>query len=421
MTLLPTTWGELRKLAHDALAEKDFALADRWIGQMLEEAEQSGEASQLASAHFSLGMLRHAEGELKEAEEAFERTVDFDEEAHGSDHSSVAEALRSLGLVRVDQIEPNGEPRVLDRAVDAFRRSAEIYAECRPSMVSDVLACAARAFLRAERWNESAREYALALAAATRFCGAGHERTFWALMGVGEARRLARETILAYSTYSRATRLPLEGPRAKVADMRSRAWYGLGLVASCLKHGRVEASLAFSFARNLATVSSVAGACEARLRDVGGPAILVPPDEVAWRVAAVFGDTLCHLMHPELGHWIVRADASGLAPLGERVPSSTDVERVLREHAAFSHGDDLPIPLKSALIYLRSRGVGAGFLFRGGASGSVAKANESCFFKERPSTIGAARTRASTDRRDRRTRSRCRARASRSFGFPRTG
>lgn len=342
MTLLPTTWGELRKLAHEALAEKDYSLADRWVGQMLEEAERSGEPSQLASAHFSLGMLRHAEGELEEAEEAFERTVDFDEEAHGALHETVADALRSLGLVRADQIEAKGDFRVLDRAVDAFRKSAEIYAERRPSMVSDVLACAARAFLRAERWDESAREYALALGAALRFCGAGHERTFWALMGVGEARRLGRETMLAYSTYSRATRLPVEGPRAKVADMRSRAWYSLGLMASCLKDGRVEASLAFSFARNLATASQVVAACDARVRDLDlGSTAVVPSGEVAWRVAGVFGESIAHLVHPERGHWIVRTDAFGLPPLGERVPDSVDVDALLRDHVVFTRGDAL--------------------------------------------------------------------------------
>lgn len=343
MTLLPTTWGELRKLAHDALAEKDFALADRWVGQMLEEAERSGEPGQLASAHFSLGMLRHAEGELEEAEEAFERTVAFDEEAHGADHTTVADALRSLGLVRADQIEAKGDRRVLDRAVEAFRRSAEIYADRRPAMVSDVLACAARAFLRAEHWDESAREYASALDAALRFCGAGHERTFWALMGVGEARRLGRETMLAYSTYSRATRLSLQGPRAKVADLRSRAWYSLGLMASCLKDGRVEASLAFAFARNLATSAQVVAACDARARDLNLGAIVsaVPSGEVAWRVAGVFGESICHLVHPELGHWIVRASAATLAPLGERVPDSIDVPRLLRDHAAFAQNDAL--------------------------------------------------------------------------------
>lgn len=327
-------------LAHQALAEKDYALADRWVGQMLEEAERSGEPSQLASAPFSLGMLRHAEGELEEAEEAFERTVDFDEEAHGPEHETVADALRSLGLVRADRIEAKGDFRALDRAVDAFRRSAEIYAERRPTMVSDVLACAARAFLRAERWDESAREYALALGAALRFCGAGHERTFWALMGVGEARRLARETTLAYSTYSRATRLALEGPLAKVADMRSRAWYSLGLMASCIEGGRVEAWLAFSFARNLATSSQVVAACDARVRDLGlGVAGSVPAGEGAWRVSGVFGETICHLVHPERGHWIVRTPA--LAPLGERVPDSIDVDALLRDHVAFTRSDAL--------------------------------------------------------------------------------
>ena len=129
----------------------------------------------------------------------------------------------------------------------------------------------------------------------------------------------------------------------KVADMRSRAWYSLGLMASCLKDGRVEAALAFSFARNLATSSQVVAACEARIHelDLGGHAAPVPSGEVAWRVAGVFGESIFHLVHPERGHWIVRTAAVALAPLGERVPDSIDVDALLRAQAAYTRSDAL--------------------------------------------------------------------------------
>jgi hypothetical protein len=111
-------------------------------------------------------------------------------------------------------------------------------------------------------------------------------------------------------------------------------------MASCIEDGRVEAWLAFSFARNLATSSQVVAACDARVRDLGlGVAGSVPAGEGAWRVSGVFGETICHLVHPERGHWIVRTPA--LAPLGERVPDSIDVDVLLRDHVAFTRSDAL--------------------------------------------------------------------------------
>ncbi len=331
MSMLPTTWGELRQLAHDAIDERDYELADRWVQQMVEVAERGGEAAQLASAYFSLGVLRHAEGELEAAEEAFEQTVDHDVRAHGPAHEGVAEALRSLGLVRLDRIDGKYADAAARRALATFGRAAEIYAKTRPSMVSDVLACGARALMRVERWDEASREYATAFAAALRWNGPGHERAFWALLGVGEARRCNRETLMAYRTFSRATRMTLDATDEARADMRSRAWYSFGLMAVCLQHGKVEATLAWHFARALATDPEVRASCEARLREAGDPSVVDPGVAPQWRVSGVFGDAIFHLVHPARGHFVVRAEAP--VGVGEPVPASVDVEALLREHA----------------------------------------------------------------------------------------
>jgi tetratricopeptide (TPR) repeat protein len=334
MTLAPTTWGELRQLAHEALDEGDYPLADRYVQQMVEEAERSESPGQLASAFFSLGMLRHAEGELDEAEEAFERAVENDIEAHGPAHEAVADALRSLGLVQRDM-----GPEALARAVESFERAAATYARCKPAMVPDALGCAGGALLRAERYDEARGCFERAVASALRWCGSGHKETLQAMLGLGEAQRCNRETMAAYSTFSRATRMEVKGPEAAVNDLRSRAWYSLGLLAGCFQGGGVEAKLAWLFARDLAQVAAVRQKALERLADLPDVAVADTGGELAWRVARAHGDEICHLLHPHRGHWVLRCAAP--APLGAKVPAAVDVEAMLRAHAAYAPDDEV--------------------------------------------------------------------------------
>lgn len=302
------TWGDLLAAVRDAIAREDWDRGERLLATMQRNADRWAEPEQLASVAFQRGVFEDARGQLGAAESAFAEAVSWDERHAGKDSHAVADALRSLGLVRVRMNET-------DLAVTAFEQASRAYVAQRSSDAIETMTRAGRALESAGRYEEAIARYD----AADRLLpdlGTQEARTerVWAILGQSECLRRTRQYAMSREVATRATWLASAPRDVTLASAVANAWIVLSAHARNVLRDEKLAALSLAMARTLSSDPRVT-ARVARELATSPEAAWAPERIEGWVVATLHGDLgAAEVMHAEHGVRLAKGDLGGLAP-----------------------------------------------------------------------------------------------------------
>lgn len=311
------TWGDALAAVRDAIARQDWDRGEQVLATMRENAERWAEPGQLASVAFQQGMFEDARGRLGAAEAAFAEAVSWDERAHGAESQAVADALRSLGLVRARM-------KKTDLAVTSFEQASGAYATVRSSDAIETMTRAGRALADAGRYDEAIARYAQAegLLADVDTPACRAERA-WALVGRSEAFRRTRAYAVSRELAVRATWLgaPPTTPALDVAV--ANAWLVLAAHARHVARDEKLAALALVMARTRTNDGRVRERAEQEL--AASPSRGWAPARIAGWVVGTLDEARseAEVLHPEAGLRLATGAAPGLA-VGAEVEVTRD-------------------------------------------------------------------------------------------------
>lgn len=319
------TWGEAIEAVRRAVAQRDWDRGERVLAMMQENAERWAEPGQLASVAFQRGMLEDARGELDAAEAAFAEAVSWDERAVGHESHAVADALRSLGLVRAKQ-------KKVDLAVTTFEQASRAYVSARSSDAIEALTRGARVLEDAGRYDEAIARYGAAEKLLPALDGpAFRTERVWAIVGQSECFRRCKEYAISRELLVRATRLS-SPPRNEALDVAlANAWIVLSAHARNVLRDETLTVLALAMARTLTADPRVARRAE---RDIAGsPARAQAPARIeGWVIASLYPDlAAAEVMHVDHGLRLAKGSLEGLT-VGQHVEVAHDADgyRLLR-------------------------------------------------------------------------------------------
>lgn len=315
------TWGDALAAVRDAIAGQDWDHGERVLAMMQENAERSAEPSQLASVAFQRGIFEDARGQLGAAEAAFAEAVSWDERHAGQDSHAVADALRSLGIVRARM-------KKTDLAVTTFEQASRAYVVQRSTDAIETMTRAGRALEDAGRFDEAITRYTAAerLLPDLDTPEARTERV-WAIVGESECLRRAKEYAISREVVVRATRLA-EAPRNAALSMAiANAWIVLSAHARHVLHDEKLAVLALAMARTCSADPRIAQRAE---RDIAASRerALAPARIEGWVIASLHPDLgAAEVMHVDHGLCLARGAIEGLV-VGQRAEVVRDASGV---------------------------------------------------------------------------------------------
>lgn len=307
------TWGDALAALQGAIAKRDWDHGERVLATMQENADRWAEPSQLASVAFQRGLFEDARGELAAAEAAFSEAVSWDERAAGTDSHAVADALRSLGLVRA-------RAKKTDLAVASFEQASRAYAAQRSSDAIETMWRAGRALEDAGRYEEAIARYASAegLLAEIETPPFRTER-IWALLGRAECLRRTKQYAASRELAVRATRLAA-APRTPALELAlANAWLALATHARHVLRDEVQVGIALAAARTICPDPRVREKVLAELAGASAPERIE-----GWMVLALHPERGgAEVVNVELGLRLATGPITGLTP-GTRVEVVAD-------------------------------------------------------------------------------------------------
>lgn len=306
------TWGDAIAAVRDAIAKRDWDRGERVLALMQENAERGAEPSQLSSVAFQRGLFEDARGRLGAAEAAFAEAVSWDERAFGKDSHAVADALRSLGLVRA-------RAKKTDAAVQTFEQASKAYVAQRSSDAVETMTRAGRALEDAARYDEAIARFAAAeqLLPDVETTAFRTERV-WAIVGHSECLRRTKQYDASREVVVRATRLGVP-PRDAALDLAvANAWTVLAAHARHVGHDERLAGLALAMARTISDDARVRAKVDAELAALSA-AGSVPARVEGWIVGALHpARGVAEVMSAEAGLHLAAGPLDGLV-VGARV------------------------------------------------------------------------------------------------------
>lgn len=249
------TWKDLTDAVETALAVGDTGRAETLALRMLDVAEtDGGEPETMASALFTMGMVRDKQKKMYLAEQAFHEAVLWDEKAHGKSHPAVADALRSLAMVQIrrgDNHKALAEKH-FERAQQIYKaeglllRAAEI-SETRGEICSDF-----------NELSNAADHYVVAEQLAEQVMGRSGYETLRARNSLGLVFKKAEDYSDAFITFMQNTQRYTVDMSEKAKEELAWTWIELGCLSLAWR-AWVEASFAFSVAQAMDPTTSTEG------------------------------------------------------------------------------------------------------------------------------------------------------------------
>lgn len=302
------TWGDALAALRAAIADRDWDRGERILETMQESAERSAEPSQLASLAFQRGLFEDARGALAAAEAAFSEAVSWDLRAAGEDSHAVADALRSLGIVRA-------RAKKTDLAVTTFEQASRAYVAQRSSDAIETMWRAGRALEDAGRFDDAIARYTRAEGLLPDIdTPAFRTERLWALFGHGECLRRTKQYAASRERSVRATWLATP-PRTPALELAlANAWFAIATYARHVLRDEVQVGIALAAARTICPDPRVRDKVKQELAGASAPERIE-----GWVVLA---------LHPEQGGAEVVNVEAGLRLAKGRTEGLTQGRRV---------------------------------------------------------------------------------------------